>query len=132
MQPLYRPGSRKPKIAYHPEMEDGLKIEARAFLFGLFVAASSLHAASHARADAIDGMWCKGSRSMQIDGPAIVTPGGTSMTGDYDRHGFRYVVPAGEGGAGKTVNMVLLSDYDLDVIVEEGPTERWRRCKLTS
>ena len=109
-----------------------MKAEARTLLVGLVLAASSLPAANDARADAIDGMWCKGSRSMQIDGPAIVTPGGTSMTGDYDRHGFRYVVPAGEGGAGKTVNMVLLSDYDLDVTVGQGPTERWRRCKLTS
>ena len=95
-------------------------------------AAGWLVLAPGARADAIDGMWCKGSRSMQIDGPAIVTPGGTSMIGDYDRHGFRYVVPAGEDGAGKTVNMALLGEYDLDVTVGDGPTERWRRCKLTS
>ena len=71
-----------------------------AFVF----AAVWLAAAPDARADAIDGMWCQGSRSMQIDGPAIVTPGGISMTGEYD----------------------------LDVTVGEGPTERWRRCKLTS
>lgn len=103
-------------------------ISIAAFVF----AAVWLAAAPDAHADAIDGMWCEGSRSMQIDGPAIVTPGGTSMTGDYDRHGFRYVVPPGERGAGKTVNMVLLGEYDLDVTVEEGPTERWRRCKLTS
>lgn len=103
-------------------------VPAAAFVF----AAVWLAAAPDARADAIDGMWCEGGRSMQIDGPAIVTPGGTSMTGDYDRHGFRYVVPPGERGAGKTVNMVLLGEYDLDVTVGEGPTERWRRCKLTS
>ena len=109
-----------------------LNVSARVLLGALVVAVFSPPAANDAHADAIDGMWCKGSRSMRIDGPAIVTPGGTSMTGDYDRHGFRYVVPAGEGGAGKTVNMVLLSDYDLDVTLGEGPTERWRRCKLTS
>ena len=91
-----------------------------------------LAAASDARADAIDGAWCKGSSTMQIDGPAITTPGGTSMTGDYDRHGFRYVVPAGEAGAGKPVSMILIGEYDLDVTVGEGPTERWRRCELTS
>ena len=109
-----------------------LTVPARALLGAVVLAASSLHAVSKAHADAIDGMWCKDSRSMQIDGPAIVTPDGTSMIGDYDRHGFRYVVPAGEDGAGKTVNMVLLGEYDLDATVGEGPTERWRRCKLTS
>ena len=107
-------------------------VAVRAFLTATIAAAVLLAAISDARADAIDGMWCEGSRSMQIDGPRIVTPGGTSMTGDYDRHGFRYVVPPGEDGAGKTVNMILLGEYDLDVTVGEGATRRWRRCKLTS
>ncbi len=109
-----------------------MKAPALAFLTATVLAAAWVAAVPDARADAIDGMWCMGSRSMQIDGPTIVTPGGTSMTGDYTRHGFRYVVPAGEDGAGKAVNMVLLGEYDLDVTVGEGPTERWRRCKLTS
>ena len=109
-----------------------MTVRAHALFAATAVAAGWLAVAPDARADAIDGMWCKGSRSIQIEGPAIVTPGGTSMTGDYDRHGFRYVVPAGEKGAGKTVNMILLGEYDLDVTVGEDPTERWRRCKLTS
>ena len=107
-------------------------VAVRAFLTATIAPAVLLAAISDARADAIDGMWCEGSRSMQIDGPRIVTPGGTSMTGDYDRHGFRYVVPPGEDGAGKTVNMILLGEYDLDVTFGEGATRRWRRCKLTS
>ena len=98
----------------------------------LAITACWLALAPVARADAIDGMWCKGSLSMRIEGPSIVTPGGTAMTGDYDRHGFRYVAPPGETGAGKPVVMTLLSDDDLDVTVGDGPTERWRRCKLTS
>ena len=109
-----------------------MKVPAHAFLAAVALAAAWMLAASDARADAIDGMWCMGSQSMRIEGPAIVTPGGTSMTGDYERHGFRYVVPPGEAGAGKTVTMVLLGEYDLDVTVGEEPTERWRRCKLTS
>ena len=109
-----------------------MKVPVHALLAAMALAAAWLAPVYDARADAIDGMWCKGSRSMQIDGPAIVTPGGISMTGDYARHGFRYVVPADEEGAGKTVNMILLGEYDLDVTVGEGPTERWRRCKLTS
>ena len=107
-------------------------VSARAFLTASIVAAVCAGTSPDARADAIDGMWCEGSRSMRIDGPRIVTPGGTSMTGDYDRHGFRYVIPPGEDGAGKTVNMILLGEYDLDVTVGEGATRRWRRCKLTS
>ena len=109
-----------------------MKLPVYASMTAFALVAGWLLGAPGARADAIDGMWCKGGRSMQIDGPAIVTPGGTSMTGDYDRHGFRYVVPPGEAEAGKTVVMVLLSDHDLDVTSGEGPTERWRRCKLTS
>ena len=109
-----------------------MKLPAYASVAAAALAAGWVLAAPGARADAIDGMWCEGSRSMRIDGPAIVTPGGMSMTGDYDRHGFRYVVPPGEDGAGKTAIMVLLSDRDLDVTVGDGPTERWRRCKLTS
>ena len=109
-----------------------MKLPVQGFAAAAALAAGSMLAVPDARADAIDGMWCRDSLSMRIDGPAIVTPGGTSMTGDYDRHGFRYVVPPGETGAGKTVVMVLLSDYDLDVTVGEGSVERWRRCKLTS
>ena len=109
-----------------------MRLPVHGFVAAAALAAGCMLGPSEARADAIDGMWCRDSRSMRIDGPSIVTPGGTSMTGDYDRHGFRYVVPPGEGDAGKTVVMVLLSDHDLDVTVGEGATERWRRCKLTS
>jgi hypothetical protein len=91
-----------------------------------------------AHADAIDGQWCdRTGRSLKIEGPNIATPGGTAMTGDYDRHAFAYVVPAGEAGAGQTVEMILLGDDDLDLTV--GPAggarsrpERWRRCNVTS
>ena len=91
-----------------------------------------------AHADAIDGQWCdKQGRTLEIDGAKIVTPGGTHMTGDYDRHAFRYVAPAGETEAGQTVEMVLLGDDDLDRTTgpAAGPRsqpERWRRCRVTS
>ena len=65
-----------------------------------------------ALADAIDGHWCRADgKRMTIDGPAIVTPGGQKTTGDYDRHAFSYVVPAGEAGAGVKVSIQLLSEY---------------------
>ena len=109
-----------------------MRLPVHGFVAAVALAAGCMLGQSEARADAIDGMWCRDSRSMHIDGPSIVTPGGTSMTGDYDRHGFRYVVPPGEEGTGETVVMVLLGDHDLDVTLGEGATERWRRCKLTS
>jgi hypothetical protein len=94
--------------------------------------------AGTAQADAIDGQWCnKQGRTLEIDGPKIVTPSGTHMTGDYDRHAFRYVAPAGEAEAGQTVEMTLLGDDDLDLTTGPvaGPRsqpERWRRCQVTS
>lgn len=88
---------------------------------------------SAALADAIDGHWChKDGRRMTIDGPGIVTPGGTAMTGDYDRHGFAYVIPPGEPGAGKRVDMQLIDEYT--VILRTGPDSAkaveqvWKRC----
>ena len=63
------------------------------------------------RADAIDGDWCHADgRRLSIHGPDLVTPGGRQIVGDYDRHGFVYVVPQGESGAGDKVVMTLLSE----------------------
>ncbi len=83
-------------------------------------------------ADRIDGNWCyKDGRHMTIDGPKIETPGGTMMTGEYHRHGFRYVVPEGEPGAGDTITMVQLDDETINVHVGEDPAVHvWNRCKL--
>ena len=95
-------------------------------LIGSFLPAPAL-------ADAIDGNWCSmDGRSMSIAGPQIVTPGGTKMKGDYDRHGFRYVVPAKENPAGVKVDMSLVDDDTLQVTVGKGPMKTWRRCKPTS
>jgi hypothetical protein len=84
-----------------------------------------------AHADAIDGDWCQADgRHMTIRGPDIVTPGGTKMRGDYSRHSFSYVVPAGEPGAGETVSIVLLNE--LLAHGRQGgpnaPVQEWRRC----
>src|ERR1700688_66268 len=68
--------------------------------------------AGAARADAIDGHWCRADgKRMQIQGPAIVTPRGTQTRGDYSRHFFSYVIPQGEPGAGATVSITLLGEY---------------------
>ena len=93
------------------------------------LSASLFAFASPARADAIDGNWCRGDgKRMSIDGPAIVTPGGHNITGDYSRHAFSYVVPGGEPGAGATVSIQLLSEYLAHARQGSGPVEEWRRC----
>ena len=86
-----------------------------------------------ARADSIDGDWCLGANHFTIEGPSITTPGGNKITGDYSRHGFAYVVPANEPGAGGQTTMSLLSEEAVNV-TRAGTTaaEVWRRCKPTS
>ena len=60
-----------------------------------------------ALADRIDGNWCfTDGRHMSIEGPSIITPGGTRMQGRYNRHGFEYTVPAGEADAGAETGSV--------------------------
>ena len=73
-------------------------------------------------ADVIDGDWCKADgKRMKIRGPEIVTPGGNQTRGDYTRHSFSYVVPAGEAGAGENVSIILLSEF-LAVLVGNSST----------
>jgi hypothetical protein len=87
--------------------------------------------ASSALADAIDGDWCNAAgKRMSIRGPNLVTPGGTRMQGNYDRHFFSYVIPPGEAGAGRKVDITLLSEYLAHA--REGvdaPIVEWRRCQ---
>ncbi len=91
-----------------------------------------------ARADAIDGDWCREDRSLTIRGPELVIAGGKRITGDYDRHGFRYVVPSGEPASGTEVEMLLRSE-ELMVVIRQDPATRqrlepetWRRCRPIS
>ncbi len=91
-----------------------------------------LLAAATARADAIDGQWCDGSKHFKIDGPNIVTPGGNVITGNYGRHDFSYVVPDGEVGAGENVDMQLLDEEHVRVSFGTSAPKIWRRCKVTS
>ena len=99
------------------------------------IAVGALGVASHsARADAIDGQWCLGSSHFAIEGPNILTPGGNRIQGNYSRHGFVYVVPANEPGAGSVIDMVLLNEETVQ-LTRKGQVaapEIWRRCKPTS
>jgi hypothetical protein len=98
--------------------------------------AALLLTAAPALADKIDGNWCYKARSMSIDGPNIVTPGGTRMAGLYHRHGFKYTVPAGEADAGAVVEMIQFDDYTIQVMTAPpggaARTEIWKRCDLTT
>ena len=96
--------------------------------------ATAVLPAAPARADRIDGNWCYKSRHMTIDGPVIVTPGGTKMKGLYDRHGFQYTVPAGEADAGAQVDMIQHDDNTIQVTTGGGQSrsEIWNRCDLTT
>ncbi len=87
-----------------------------------------------AAADAIDGHWCYGSRHLAIKGSTILTPGGKSMTGKYDRHAFLYTAPAGETEAGSQVFMVLRDEETMErrVGTETAPAQVWRRCTAPS
>ena len=86
-------------------------------------------------ADAIDGDWCFAAdgRRLTIEGSDLTTPGGKRMTGDYDRHAFAYVAPAGEKSAGSKVFMVLIDDDTMILKIgaqpmSTGEGETWRRC----
>ena len=87
---------------------------------------------SLARADAIDGQWCLGASHFEINGPNIRTPGGNAITGNYDRHGFEYVVPSNEAGAGSKIVMVLLNEETVRLTRGTSAPETWKRCKPVS
>ena len=88
------------------------------------------------RADAIDGDWCneEGGQRITIQGPAVVTPGGTRIQGDYTRHSFSYTTPSNEPAAGQKVDMVLLNETNVQVRTEGRavPPRVWHRCTGTT
>ncbi|MEJ1159204.1 hypothetical protein [Prosthecomicrobium sp. N25] len=107
----------------------------RAWMFGVVALAAGV-AAGPAMADSIDGKWCrKDGRRMEISGSTIITPGGTSMQGDYTRHAFRYRVPDQEEFGG-TVRFLRLNGEDwVYAYPADQPAaepEVWERCRLVS
>jgi hypothetical protein len=105
----------------------------KAFALGcMLVVAGS----TQAWADVIDGHWCfTDGKRISIQGPAIVTPAGSSIRGDYSRHFFSYVVPSAEPGAGQTVSMSLVNEDTVHLRIgttpsysSDGPVEVWHRC----
>ena len=104
----------------------------------LVAAAACLHDPTAARAQTIDGDWCSidGIRTMSIQGATAIGPDGGPITGDYELHFFRFLVPAGQPRAGATVSMVLL-DVDTARLTDTGDRwlatvaagELWHRCR---
>ncbi|MEP3275803.1 MAG: hypothetical protein ABJN26_14140 [Stappiaceae bacterium] len=89
--------------------------------------------AAPAWADAIDGEWCNADgENLEINGPAIKTPGGASMTGEYDRHHFSYVSPPGEKFAGEMLKMSQHSEQRMSMRLPDGSEVTWRRCEVVS
>ncbi len=88
-------------------------------------------------ADQIDGDWCSADgQHLHIAGPNIKLPSGARITGDYNRHGFHYVGPAGDPEEGQDIRMSQQND-DLMYLQRrsngtDGPPESWRRCNITS
>jgi hypothetical protein len=89
-----------------------------------------------ALADAIDGHWCfPDGRRMFIQGPAITTPGGSRIQGEYGRHFFSYVIPPADQGSGQTVSMALVNEDTVHLRIGTGPAyssdapvQVWHRC----
>lgn len=95
----------------------------------LMVLAGLVACVPAAYADSIDGAWCKAQgQRMVIQGPNILTPAGSRAQGDYGRHSFTYVVPAGDPGAGTAIRMMLMGEEHVQV--QEGAAQPviWNRC----
>jgi hypothetical protein len=92
--------------------------------------------AGSASADVIDGYWCyPDGKRISIQGPAIVTPAGSHLQGDYSRHFFSYVVPPSDPDAGQTVSMTLINEDTVRLRTgaapsysSDGPVQVWHRC----
>lgn len=84
-----------------------------------------------AEADSIDGNWCHNDgRRVMIEGSNFISPGGKKMTGNYGRHDFSYVVPQGEPGNGKMVQMSLIDDDTITVVGgAAADPQAWQRCR---
>jgi hypothetical protein len=102
-------------------------------LISLAAAATVVTFAAPAFADVIDGTWCYKDQSLSIDGPNIITPGRSAITGNYQRHSFDYTTPVNERDAGAAVHMILLNENTVNLWVgaaypESGTVQVWLRC----
>jgi hypothetical protein len=56
------------------------------------------------------------------------------MEGNYSRHGFSYVVPTPEPGAGESIFMTLLNENTVQAKRDQATSgeETWLRCSPTT
>jgi hypothetical protein len=95
---------------------------------GLFPGVAVMIGVAPAWADAIDGQRCySNGRRFAIAGSPIVTPAKTRTAGQSDRHGFNYVAPPSDSGAGSTVAMALLSETTVGLKPRAAPEAIWNR-----
>jgi hypothetical protein len=103
------------------------------FSISVLAMAASVLWSGAAWADSIDGNWCApDGRRISISGITIVTPGGIRMTGDYTRHSFSYVAPAGESDAGAAIHLRLIDEDTVRAVSSDfsTPGAVLHRCKL--
>lgn len=91
-----------------------------------------------ALADQIDGNWCSPTgKTLSVDGPQVVTPGGSSVTANYDRHHVDFIIPKGEARAGERFVADQLGDEEIKVTIagsagaKIAKPEIWTPCKPT-
>ena len=95
-------------------------------------------AALPVRADEITGTWCApgGGKSIKVEDPIVISPGGKQVRANLTRHHLDFVIPAGEANAGATFNADQLSDEAIRVtIISKSGTsapEIWTPCKPIS
>lgn len=89
-----------------------------------------------AYADRIDGFWCSAAGRIEVDGPKLTLPDGTTIDGHYSRHEFRYTVPEGQPQAGDQIDMRLRSEQDMTsfTLRDQAASDPldWKRCQATS
>jgi hypothetical protein len=91
--------------------------------------------AASARADEINGDWCRSDgKRMTIRGREATTPGGNTVRGTVTPHSFIYVVPQGEPYAGETMSVYVLSERLAHGYLgapnqrQIAPVQVWNRC----
>jgi hypothetical protein len=99
-------------------------------VLGAFVMLAAILLDQPVQADAIDGNWCFKGRFLSIDGPKMLTPGGKTINGEYDRHGFIYKAPSGEKEAGAMVFIASIDDETMEFRVgsDKEKPQIWHRC----
>ena len=66
----------------------------------------------------------------------MTTPSGVVLQGDYRRHHFVYIAPAGDPDAGLQIFLQQINEKKMNFYrIKDGkfsPAELWQRCDITS